>query len=170
MKLTCFGTVAGGWLSDKFLGVGNSANEALRKIAGGHPTVSLRMYSSGLQSWSGGDWFLFQELLQILRKIADEKARSLGLDVVRVSIANIAAQWVLDMIHKKGSGGGVIIGIRDTNHLAETKLLLDHNGEDGDMHLTNDQLTRIERVLDKGNFPTGEDIWSKERGDGHDDL
>lgn len=47
--------------------------------------------------------------------------------------------------------------MRDTSHLDEMK-------QYGKFHLDSDDMTKIQKVLDKGRFPKGEDIWSRERG------
>merc|ERR1711959_496796 len=60
VQLTCFGAVAGGWLSDHYLGLSEDAANELSQPA----TISLRMYRSSLDAWSGNNWALFQELLR----------------------------------------------------------------------------------------------------------
>ena len=52
IRLAIFGTVAGGWLSDRYLG----AKGPPRSL----DTVSMQMYKTSLDQWSGGDWALFQ--------------------------------------------------------------------------------------------------------------
>jgi len=52
-QTAAFGTIAGGLLSDRWLGAPPPAREDLS-------TVSLRMYFTPLDRWSGGDWGLFQ--------------------------------------------------------------------------------------------------------------
>ena len=67
LRLAAFGTVAGGWLSDRFLGAPRpSAAEAKAH------SVSMRMYRAHLDRWSRADWALFQELLRRLRAVADK--------------------------------------------------------------------------------------------------
>ena len=135
MKLACFGTVAGGLLSDRFLGAPGLPQSGT--------TVSLRMYSSALERW--GDWELFQELLRELRRVADRH---------ETTIANVASAWVL---YKLGEDGGwVIIGVRDTRHLEEHAALREIRLEEADV-------VAIDAIADKGRPPHG-DIWSHERG------
>ncbi len=50
-----------------------------------------------IDAWGG--WVLFQELLTILKRIADKHA---------VSIANVATRYILD----KPKVAGVIVGVR----------------------------------------------------------
>ncbi|KAH8046604.1 oxidoreductase [Aureococcus anophagefferens] len=49
LQLTCFGTAAGGWLSDKYLGAPEPTRSDVSK-----GTVSLRMYKSSLDAWGPG--------------------------------------------------------------------------------------------------------------------
>lgn len=138
IRLATFGVVAGGWLSDAWLGASPPGAGALR-------TVSMRMYKARLDAWSGGRWELFQTLLRALRSVADKHA---------TSIANVAAAWVL---HQLGpEGGWVILGVRDTRHLDEHKALRR-------VVLDDEDNARLRAVLDQGHAPKG-DIWSHERG------
>ena len=140
LRLATFGTVAGGWLSDRYLGAPRpSASEATAA------SVSMRMYRSHLDRWSRGDWKLFQELLRTLRAVADKH---------KATIANIAVAWVL---HQLGDGGGwVILGVRDTSHLDEHAALRE-------VAIDAEDSARIGAVLAKGEPPRGA-IWSFERG------
>lgn len=144
LHLACFGAVAGGLLSDKFLGQPPPSRSSLS-------TVSLRMYKASLDRWSGGDWSLFQQLLYTLRAIADRH---------HTTIANVAVCWVLRQL---GSGGGwVVLGVRDTTHLGEHKALAAMIAGGG-TPIDDDDEAAIREVLDRGRPPAG-DIWSHERG------
>lgn len=102
MKLLAYGSVAGGLLSDAWLGAPPPGRGALA-------TSSLRMYAASLQAWSRGDWALFQELLRAMRAVADRHA---------ASVANVATRYVLDTL---GDGGGAaIVGVRGTRWLEDT--------------------------------------------------
>lgn len=140
LRLAAFGTVAGGWLTDTYLGAPRpSAAEAKTS------SVSMRMYRSHLDRWSRGDWGLFQELLRTLRAVADKHT---------TTIANVAVAWVL---HQLGDGGGwVILGVRDASHLEEHAALRE-------VAIDAKDSAQIEAVLAKGEPPRG-DIWSFERG------
>tara|TARA_B110001452_G_scaffold248748_1_gene235733 strand:- start:1429 stop:2457 length:1029 start_codon:yes stop_codon:yes gene_type:complete len=141
IRLSTFGTVAGGWLSDKFLG------KPPPKGRNAARTVSMRMYKSHLDRWSRGDWELFQELLRTMRTVADKHA---------TTIANVAVAWVLYQLGD--DGGWVILGVRDTTHLDEHKGLRD-------VALDADDVAQIGAVLAKGASPAANgDIWSFERG------
>lgn len=78
-KLLCYGTLLGGWLTDKYLGAAAPSSRA------DMPTSSLQKYWRFIQRFGG--WDLFQELLQVLRAVADKHD---------VDIANVAVKWVLD--------------------------------------------------------------------------
>lgn len=162
MRLICFGTIAGGWLSDRFLGF-DSETEATRAVfeASGRPraqTISARMYKTSLDAWARGDWALFQKLLSVLRRVADRKQVELG---ETVTIANVAAQWVLEKLERYAAGGSLLIGIRDSGHLNETRILLTDK-----LRLNDKDMIEIENVLGKGYRRRDEDIWSRERGPG----
>ena len=153
IRLATFGVVAGGWLSDAWLGAQAPGPAAMK-------TVSMRMYKSRLDAWTGGNWALFQELLRTLRTIADKS---------NTTVANVATAWVL---HQLGPDGGwVILGVRDTRHLDEHRALLDTSATGATVDATTGDTAmmseaddaRIRAVLNKGNVPHG-DIWSHERG------
>lgn len=90
IKLLAFGTVAGGFLSEKWLG---KAEPAMDKL----PTWSEMKYKRFIDQT--GTWENFQHLLQTLADIAQNKA---------VDIANIASRYILE----QNGVGGVIIGSR----------------------------------------------------------
>mmetsp|Transcript_44789 Transcript_44789/g.133836 ORF Transcript_44789/g.133836 Transcript_44789/m.133836 type:complete len:189 (+) Transcript_44789:572-1138(+) len=144
IKLAIFGVVAGGLLSDKFLGASKSA------AMGQLDSVSRRMYWSSLQRWSN-DWSLFQELLEALKAIGVRHKPVLP-------IAAVASGWALRRMEDLGAGGGLILGVRDARHLEEHAALLR-----GEVQLTSEDMAEIQAVLDKGAPPTG-DIWYEERG------
>lgn len=144
IKLTVFGVVAGGLLSDSFLGVPPG------RAKGMLDSVSRRMYFSSLQRWSS-DWTLFQKLLETLKAIGERKGPPLP-------IAAVASAWALERMKELGAGGSLILGVRDTRHLEEHTALLR-----GEVALSNDDMAEIQTVLDQGATPRG-DIWYDERG------
>ena len=97
--LLAYGTVLGGLLSDNYLG----RPEPRRAELG---TASLQKYKNMIDAWGG--WALFQELLTVLKPIADKH---------RVGIANLGMRYVLD----QGAVAGVIVGARlgSAQHIAE---------------------------------------------------
>jgi aryl-alcohol dehydrogenase-like predicted oxidoreductase len=90
IQLLTYGTVAGGLLSETYLGQPEPSRAALT-------TASLRKYKQMLDAWGG--WGLFQELLGVLKHVADKH---------HVSLANIAVRYILD----RPAVGGVIVGTR----------------------------------------------------------
>jgi aryl-alcohol dehydrogenase-like predicted oxidoreductase len=90
IKLFTYGSVCGGFLSEKYLGKPEPRAFDLG-------TVSLKKYKNMIDGWGG--WRLFQELLSTLKKIADKHG---------VSISNVAVRYILE----KPSVGGVIVGAR----------------------------------------------------------
>lgn len=144
IKLTVFGVVAGGLLSDRFLGL--TRNEAQSKL----DSVSRRMYDTSLQRWST-DWNLFQQLLGTLKAVGHRKEPQLP-------IAAVACLWALHQMETLGAGGALILGVRDAGHLAEHTALLN-----GEARLDVADMEEIRAVLDLGNKPVG-DIWYQERG------
>ena len=90
INLLTYGTICGGFLSEKYVGKAEPARSDL-------DTYSLQKYKNMIDAWGG--WSLFQELLAILNDIAKNHG---------VSIANIATRYILD----KPAVAGVIIGVR----------------------------------------------------------
>jgi aryl-alcohol dehydrogenase-like predicted oxidoreductase len=85
-----YGVLAGGLLSDRYLDRPEPGRRDL-------DTASLSKYKRMVDAWGG--WEPFQTLLHTLRTVADRHA---------VSIANVAARWVL----QQPRVAGVIIGAR----------------------------------------------------------
>jgi aryl-alcohol dehydrogenase-like predicted oxidoreductase len=122
VTLLAYGTLLGGLLSEKYLG----RNEPRR---GELDTASLNKYKNMIDAWGG--WALFQELLAVLKQIADRH---------RVSIANVGTRYVLD----RPAVAGVIVGAR--LGLAQH---LDDNLRAFGFELDDDDLAVIEAVLAK---------------------
>jgi aryl-alcohol dehydrogenase-like predicted oxidoreductase len=117
-----YGTLCGGLLSEKYCGQPEPRGAALS-------TASLRKYKQMIDVW--GDWKLFQELLEVLKHIADKHA---------VSIGNVAVRYTLD----RPTVAGVIIGVRlgVTDHR-------DDNARVFGVTLDSDDYAHIHTVLDK---------------------
>lgn len=94
VKLLCYGTLAGGFISEKWRGA-EEPQEPLENR-------SLAKYKLIIDEFGG--WELFQELLTVLSMIARKHD---------VSIANVAMRYVLD----KPLVAGIIVGARNTAHL-----------------------------------------------------
>ena len=90
ITLLTYGTVCGSLLSEKYLGQSEPRGGALN-------TVSLEKYKMMIDSWGG--WGLFQELLTVLKQVADKH---------KVSIANVGVRYILD----RPAVAGVIVGTR----------------------------------------------------------
>ena len=120
MTLLAYGTLIGGLLSEKYLGRPEPRRSELN-------TASLQKYKNMLDAW--GDWPLFQELLAVLRQIADKHG---------VSIANVGIRYVLD----RPAVAGVIVGAR----LGVAQHLTDNARVFG-VKLDADDLSMIEAVL-----------------------
>lgn len=96
IKLLCYGTVAGGFLSDKYLGVSEPKEPFENR--------SLTKYKFIIDDFGG--WEIFQDLLEIISTIARKH---------NASITNVATKYILD----KPQVAGVIIGARNIHHLQE---------------------------------------------------
>jgi aryl-alcohol dehydrogenase-like predicted oxidoreductase len=94
IHLLCYGSVAGGFLSDKWIGQPEPKSPLENR--------SLTKYKLIIDDFGG--WDLFQELMMILRRIADRH---------RVDIATIASRWMLD----QPMVAAVIVGARNRQHL-----------------------------------------------------
>jgi aryl-alcohol dehydrogenase-like predicted oxidoreductase len=90
IALLTYGTLLGGLLSEKYLGRPEPS-------CGELTTASLQKYKQMIDAWGG--WSLFQELLAVLKRIADKHG---------VGIANVGTRCVLD----RPAVAGVIVGAR----------------------------------------------------------
>ncbi|WP_322061202.1 aldo/keto reductase [Paraburkholderia sp. J63] len=95
IRLLCYGTVAGGFLSKRWLGAAEPVEISNR---------SLVKYKLIIDDFGG--WDLFQALLETLERIALKHG---------VSISTIATRWVLD----QDGVAAAIVGVRRGDHLAE---------------------------------------------------
>jgi aryl-alcohol dehydrogenase-like predicted oxidoreductase len=96
MRFLCYGTVAGGFLSARWLG-----KPAPSEPLGNRSLVKYRLIIDEF-----GGWDAFQALLRLL----DGIARKHG-----VSITTVATRWVLDQPHVAGA----IVGARYAEHLPD---------------------------------------------------
>jgi aryl-alcohol dehydrogenase-like predicted oxidoreductase len=115
--LLCYGTVAGGFVSDRWLGQVEPAEPLENR--------SLIKYKLIIEDAGGWDWF--QALLEALRIVAGRH----GSD-----IATVASRAVLDMPHV----AGVIVGARNSAHL-EANLAI------GRLRLSDDDRATLAPVL-----------------------
>ncbi len=122
VQLLTYGTFCGGLLSEKYLGQPEPGYRMLN-------TASLRKYKQMVDAWGG--WGLFQELLGVLKDIANKH---------KVSIANVAVRYILD----RPTVAGVIVGVRlgVTDHREDNARVFDFT-------LDPEDHKRIQAVLDK---------------------
>ena len=122
-SLLAYGTICGGLMSERYLRRPEPYSEL--------DTASLKKYKRMIDTWGG--WELFQELLSTLDVIAKRHG---------VSIANVAARYILD----KPAVAGVIIGARlgIANHR-------DDNARVFNFGLDKDDNGSIEEVCKKSN-------------------
>jgi len=117
IALLCYGSVAGGLLSDSYLD----------KPAPQEPFDNRSLIKYLLMIDEMGSWQAFQDILEVLRRIAEDK----GTD-----IATIASCYCL----QQSSVRACIVGARNTRHLREHIQLRDN------IELTASELERIEEV------------------------
>jgi aryl-alcohol dehydrogenase-like predicted oxidoreductase len=97
MQLLCYGTLAGGFFSERWLGAAEPGPELTNR--------SLIKYKLIIDDCGG--WAAFQSLLQVLQSIAERH---------RTSIAAVATRWVLD----RPGVAAAIVGARYADHLHDT--------------------------------------------------
>ena len=122
IQLLTYGTVCGGLLSEKYLGQPEPGYGLLN-------TASLQKYKQMIDAWGG--WGLFQELLRVLKQIADKHG---------VSVANVAVRSILE----RPAVAGVIVGVRlgVADHRSDNARVFDFTLDTGDQ-------AQIQSVLDK---------------------
>jgi aryl-alcohol dehydrogenase-like predicted oxidoreductase len=126
VHLLCYGSVAGGFLSDRWLG--------RPEPAGALENRSLTKYKLIIDDFGG--WALFQELLCSLRRIADRH----GCD-----IATVASRAILD----RPGVAAAIVGVRSRAHLAANLAI-------SDFRLTDQDRAEIAAVLARRKGPLGD--------------
>ncbi len=109
MQLLCYGSVAGGFLSERWLGVTEPADTLENR--------SLIKYKLIIEDFGG--WDLFQHLLASLRQVAGKHG---------VSIPTIAMGWVL----RQPGVAAAIVGVRRGDHLPDHLRALDLVLDDAD--------------------------------------
>ncbi|MFK7800037.1 MAG: aldo/keto reductase [Anaerolineae bacterium] len=112
VKLLAFGTLAGGFLTDKWF---NKPEPDWDNLA----TMSQMKYGRYIRT--AGGWDVYQNLLQAMNNVAQKN---------NVSIANVACRYMLE----QPAVGGVIIGARlgESEHIADNLKLFEFElGEDG---------------------------------------
>ena len=120
ITLLAYGTLLGGLLSEKYLGRPEPRRHELL-------TASLQKYKHMIDAWGG--WALFQELLAVLKAIAEKH---------EVSIGNVGVRYILD----RPAVAGVIVGARlgVSQHIEDNTRVFNLTLDAGDRQ-------RIEAVL-----------------------
>lgn len=126
IKLLCYGTAAGGFLSERYLNV--------KEPKPPYENRSLTKYRLIIDDFGG--WGLFQELLSVLDKIAKKH---------NVSITNVASKYILS----KEQAAGIIIGARNACHLDDNLKVFNFELDVRDKSL-------IKEVIDKSICPQGD--------------
>lgn len=124
VKLFAYGTLCGGLLSEKFIGKPEPYGSQLN-------TASLSKYKNMINRW--GNWELFQDLLAVLKNIANNHS---------VSIANVAVRYILEKPIVAGAIIGVRLGVSD--HIIENSRVFNFT-------LKKDEKDEIENVLANAN-------------------
>lgn len=126
VKLLAFGTVAGGFLSGKWL---NRDEPRLDDAL----TWSQMKYKRFIDAVGG--WARFQDLLQVLHEVSSARG---------TSIANVASRYILE----QPGVGGVIVGARlgQSEHIAENKTLLTQSLDDADRSKIRTALRELDRI------------------------
>ena len=126
MQILCYGTVAGGFLGDPWLG----------KPEPQHPLENRSLTKYKLIIDDFGGWDLFQALLQTLRRIADRH----GSD-----IATVASAAMLN----RPAVAAVIVGARNRSHLARNVAI-------SELRLSEQDLAEIAAIQAQGSIPEGD--------------
>lgn len=126
MWILCYGTVAGGFISDAWLG----RPEPLEPLE----NRSLTKYKLIIDDFGG--WEVFQSLLRTLRGVADRH----GSD-----IATVASAAMLD----RPAVAGVIVGARNRSHLARNVAI-------SQLRLTDRDRAEIAAAQAQGTVPDGD--------------
>lgn len=126
MVLLCYGTVAGGFLGDRWLGAAEPTGDVENR--------SLTKYKLIIDDFGG--WALFQDLLRACRGIADRHG---------VDIATVASRYVLD----RPGVAAVIVGARNAAHAAA-------NAAIGEVRLTATDDAELAAVLSRRQGPLGD--------------
>ena len=124
IKLLSYGTLLGGFFSEKYLGAPEPTRADL-------DTLSLQKYKNMIDSWGG--WNLFQKLLLALDKIARKHT---------VGIANVATRFILEQPCVASAIIGARLGI--SQHISE-------NQKTFGFALDEDDYSNIAEVTSKAN-------------------
>ncbi len=124
--LYCYGALAGGFLSDEWLGK--------PEPEGPFSNRSLTKYKLIIEDFGG--WALFQELLQVLARVGERHGATIG---------QIAVAWTLS----RPQVACAVIGATSTRHLEENLKIFDIELDDRDF-------SEIEAVISRREGPEGD--------------
>jgi aryl-alcohol dehydrogenase-like predicted oxidoreductase len=124
--LLCYGSVAGGFLSDRYLGEPDPVSPLENR--------SLVKYRLIIDEFGG--WNRFQEMLAALGRIASRHGATIGA---------VAIRWVLD----QPGVSGVIVGARHARHI-------DQIGKACELSLDDEDRARIARIQSGSSGPHGD--------------
>lgn len=127
VKLLAFGTVAGGFLTEKWL---NQPEPKMEELT----TWSQMKYKRFIDA--AGGWEKFQNLLKSVQQVAQKH---------QVSMANISSRFMLD----QPAVGGIILGARlgKSEHITENQKIFDIRLDDEDMKLIREAQSALEPIL-----------------------
>ena len=125
IKYLCYGVVAGGFISDRYLNAADPAQPLENR--------SLTKYRLIIEEFGG--YSAFQNALQILRQIGDK---------YKVGIAEVATKYILQKAHVAGA----IIGARNLNHLHKYQQISAFDLDEND-------LAMIQTIIDNSAGPNG---------------
>jgi aryl-alcohol dehydrogenase-like predicted oxidoreductase len=131
--LLCYGTVAGGFLSERWLGKDEPDRATLINR-------SLIKYQLIIEDFGG--WALFQELLRVLARIATKH---------QIDIASIASHLILE----RPQVAAVIVGATNASHLESNARIVS-------LTLDAQDRADIETVIQRSSGPQG-DVYTLER-------
>lgn len=132
IHLLCYGTVAGGFLSEQWLGEAEPLP----------PFDNRSQVKYRLMIDEFGSWMLFQELLRMLKTIADKH---------HTTLTNVATRFIL----QRPQVGAAIIGARTAVHLKENLGVFNFS-------LDEEDVDEIRGVIARRRGPTG-DVFDLER-------
>lgn len=123
IKIFCYGTVAGGFISEKYLGV-PEPKEPLENR-------SLTKYKLIIDDLGG--WDLFQEVLKTLAEIGRKH---------NASLTNIATKYVLD----QEGVSAIIVGARNTSHIQDNNRAFDIELDEEDNKKLNELFDQYDHI------------------------
>src|SRR6056297_3458420 len=141
MSLLCYGTLAGGFLTEGWLGAADPGFSFENR--------SLVKYRLIIDEF--GPWDLFQDLLAVLKSVGDRHG---------VSLSAVASRWVLD----QPGVAAAIVGARYARHLPKTLQVFD-------IALDADDRAAIGAVIERAAGPGGDVFaLERDRGGRHGSI